>query len=383
MKIFTLDFDVNNYKSVQLCENVNADFYQMFDGTPVKNQWKTLEVKEYDDSKDYKTGDAPGAFIPMFNKKALDILLPIINDYIEILPFRFHDDCLYGINVLCLVDAIDYELSEYKTFRDGKRIMRFYKYAFIDDAIKDKEIFKITDLKRGDVFVSERFYNAVHENGLEGFDMKLVYDSEKKYEAINENKSAFCEVENKKDSDTRQIRGVKKHSEYPKCYGKDEACYRYVNELSKDKMQELIENEEFAYKAFGIPKTKDGERLARSISGVIDRFLEVGEYPMDYYGNNIAKLTTDIACLYGQAIILKYGWKWMAVGNQINQDDVFICVVSPDDKWINICDEYIKDIISRNNIGLGGENDNTVLLLFNMIGKVSNTSPEKKLTLLS
>lgn len=176
MKIYRLNFDVNNYKSIRLCENVNAQYYQMFDGTSLKDSWRIPKVMEYEEDKDLKTGDAPGFNIPVFNKKALDILFPLIKKDVEILPLQLKDELLYGINVLTIIDAIDYDLSEYRTFRDGKRIMSFKKYAFRDEMIKNKNIFKIIDLKRGEVFVSEIFFDYVRDNNLEGFKMELIYE---------------------------------------------------------------------------------------------------------------------------------------------------------------------------------------------------------------
>ncbi len=52
MKVYKLDFDVNNYKSIQLCEEISADYYQMFDGTSLKNRWKKLKVKYYEEDKE-------------------------------------------------------------------------------------------------------------------------------------------------------------------------------------------------------------------------------------------------------------------------------------------------------------------------------------------
>lgn len=40
--------------------------------------------------------------------------------------------------------------------------------------VTGNNIFKITDIPRGDVFVSEDFYNTVINNGLKGFKMELV-----------------------------------------------------------------------------------------------------------------------------------------------------------------------------------------------------------------
>ena len=41
---------------------------------------------------------------------------------------------------------------------------------------------------------------------------------------------------------------------------------------------------------------------------------------------------------------------------------------------------YMLKILTKNNIGLNGENDNTILLLFNMLEDIDNKPTEKKFT---
>ena len=177
MRVYKLDSDVNNYKSIQLCDTVDSDYYQMFDGTRIKERWETLEVKYYEEDKELKVGDSPGFNIPVFSRKALSVIYPMINNDVEILTFRLNDEVLYGINVVAVIDAIDYEQSEYRMFSDGNRIMAFKKIMFRDDAIKGRNIFKTVDFPRGDIFVSEDIYNVILNNHLEGFKLLLVYDN--------------------------------------------------------------------------------------------------------------------------------------------------------------------------------------------------------------
>ncbi len=66
---------------------------------------------------------------------------------------------------------------EYTTIPTGE-IFWFDKYAFKEETIKDKNIFKSTEEPLGKAFVSEEFKRLVIENNLTGFDLKLVWDSE-------------------------------------------------------------------------------------------------------------------------------------------------------------------------------------------------------------
>lgn len=128
--------------------------------------------------KNLELGDAPGFIFPVFSKRALDCLSGLINKDVEVLPLVFDEQEFFGINVITVLDAIDYENSIYRTYCDGKRIMTFKKYAFISSVIKDVPIFKIKDEKTRYAFVSEDFKNKVEENNLLGFQFELVWNNE-------------------------------------------------------------------------------------------------------------------------------------------------------------------------------------------------------------
>lgn len=51
MKIYKLSFDVDNFENIEVCQNVSADFYQMFDGTSLKKTWEMIEVKRMEPEK--------------------------------------------------------------------------------------------------------------------------------------------------------------------------------------------------------------------------------------------------------------------------------------------------------------------------------------------
>ena len=128
--------------------------------------------------KGLKLSNAPGFSIPVFDKKALDILLPMVENEIEVLPLLCEEREFFAINVIKVLDCVDYDKSKYRTFRDGKRIMAFEKYTFKLDDIKGSNIFKIIDEPRRKPFVSDEFRDKVLETGLTGFKFKLVWDSE-------------------------------------------------------------------------------------------------------------------------------------------------------------------------------------------------------------
>ena len=180
MKIWQLNFELDEYDNLMPIKAFTIEEIQSFDGRSHLNQWKPIPVKRMEPDKGLKLSDAPGFAFPVFSRRALQCLKPIISKNVEILPLDFDEQEYYGINVITVLDAIDYEKSIYKTYRDGKRIMAFKKYAFVSDIIKGNAIFKISDEKTRYAFVSDEFKQIVENNYLLGFKFRLVWDSEEK-----------------------------------------------------------------------------------------------------------------------------------------------------------------------------------------------------------
>lgn len=93
------------------------------------------------------------------------------------MPLKNSEKEFYLINIIRVIDCIDYEKSVVKLFSDGT-IMCFKKYAFIESKVSGLDLFKIKDEPVRMPFVSDEFKNAVDAAGLEGFKFKLVWDSE-------------------------------------------------------------------------------------------------------------------------------------------------------------------------------------------------------------
>ena len=85
----------------------------------------------------------------------------------------------YAINVVQVIDCIDYKKAECIRFKSSNRVMDFTKYAFKPEMVKGKHIFKIPEHPRAYVLVSDEFRNRVLNSGLEGFHFEELWDSEK------------------------------------------------------------------------------------------------------------------------------------------------------------------------------------------------------------
>ena len=176
MKIWQLCFDVNNYANLQAIPPLTADEIQSFNGSKKLADWSPRRVEPIEI--DLELGDAPGFTIPVFSQKACDVLVPLMEHDVELLPLTCSKGAFFGVNVTNLLDVIDYENSVFRRFSDGKRIMAFQKYSFrVCNALNKCNIFKITDEPTRRAFVSDRFKTAIDKNGLKGFSLRLVWDN--------------------------------------------------------------------------------------------------------------------------------------------------------------------------------------------------------------
>ena len=178
MKIWQLNFELDKYDNLIPIKDFTVEEIQSFDGRSHLSQWKPIQVTRMEPEKGLELSDAPGFTFPVFSKKAWHCLETLISKNVEVLPLDFDEKEYLGINVITVLDAIDYEKSIYKTYRDGKRIMAFKKYVFLPDVIANVSIFKISDEKTRYAFVSDEFKQIVEKNNLSGFKFKLVWDSE-------------------------------------------------------------------------------------------------------------------------------------------------------------------------------------------------------------
>lgn len=182
MKIWHLDFELDEFDNLIPVEELSLDEIQSFNGSSKRELWNPIAVKKMEDK---KLSNAPGFYshIPVFDKVTLETVKDLIEDYAEALPLVCNEGEFYAINVVEVLNGIDYDKAQFKTFRDGKRIMRFEKYAFIENAIVKKHIFKIIDEPLRKPFVSDEFRQRIVDHGLKGFKFELVWDSEKSYHA--------------------------------------------------------------------------------------------------------------------------------------------------------------------------------------------------------
>jgi hypothetical protein len=148
-------------------------------GGPIADSWvpRAVHLFVYEGEEAKPLGDFPSLFggvPPVFSKRAIEILNPLIADSTEILPLMGLEGEFSVVNVIDVVDCLDHQRSEYIRFESSGRIMHIEHYVFKKDYLKNKHIFRIPEEVVSAVFVSDAFKTLVEQNRLEGLIFKKV-----------------------------------------------------------------------------------------------------------------------------------------------------------------------------------------------------------------
>lgn len=80
-------------------------------------------------------------------------------------------------------------------------------------------------------------------------------------------------------------------------------------------------------------------------------------------------------------VIKEYGWTWKYL--DFGDDSHGIYLVSPREYYCCPPLYFLTKILLSQNIGLDERNDNTVMLLFNMLEGIENQKPQSKFQVIS
>lgn len=172
MTIYRIVPDSDTYHSLSIIDSEHVEIFRQFTGKSLAHSWFPVQVRIF---RAKKSGDFPSllSHVPIFSERALQILRPLISNSLEALPLKCDFGKFYAANILDVVDCLDDSLANIERFSSG-RIMAIERYAFKEDCIEGKHIFKIPETALQDVLVSDNFKSLVEENGLLGLEFKQV-----------------------------------------------------------------------------------------------------------------------------------------------------------------------------------------------------------------
>lgn len=179
MKIWEISVSNDNYEQFYLLHKKDYKVFidEGFVGEKMSQKLPSaIEIeKVYDGKKSDNPYLSPGVLV--VSDRAKKLLVPHLKEnLVELIPLKQQNDYYYAINVLNMLDALDYKNSKIVKFSDGK-IMDFKKFSFHEHMVKNQIIFKIPELKRTKIFVTDEFIRLINNSDLVGFNFKLVWSS--------------------------------------------------------------------------------------------------------------------------------------------------------------------------------------------------------------
>jgi len=102
---------------------------------------------------------------------------PALTDHGELLPLECPDADLWVFNALRLIDAVDENASTLVRFSSG-RILNIERHVFHPDRVQDVEVFKLPQMPRGWLYVTDDFVSRAASAGLRGVGFEQVWEQE-------------------------------------------------------------------------------------------------------------------------------------------------------------------------------------------------------------
>lgn len=141
-------------------------------------------------------------------------------------------------------------------------------------------------------------------------------------------------------------------------------------------------NEEIskAYDLIKVDKSLSPSETVRRIREYIDTVLDEDAF-FDKDDSFLRDFSVTLGALWGACVCKQYGWNWLGLKEEFDEDLAFY-VVSPNNRYCIPPFGFIYRIVNKNNEGFDGKNDNTIVLLFNMLEGIEMRSTNLSYTVL-
>ncbi|NDV93765.1 hypothetical protein D0T84_02375 [Dysgonomonas sp. 521] len=147
----------------------------------------------------------------------------------------------------------------------------------------------------------------------------------------------------------------------------DTGTFIEVNDIDEEIRLAILEEESKALELLSINKNNNQKEIVKKIREYVD-FLLSGD--INGYDEQKKKdISITLGSAWGMAVCETYGWKWQGLREEDEEYAAFF-VVSPHGKFCCPPFGFIFNILNGANAGFDGKNDNTIMLLFNMLDNV-------------
>jgi hypothetical protein len=162
-------------------DDADVTIYERFNGQPMASDGQPVAITaaDEDDETALLADHALLGIVPVFTVRAVEVLLDFLRPNGELLPLRYGRAEYMAYNVTRVVDALDESRSKLMRFRDSGRVQLIQEYVFWPERVAGLSIFKIPQLIKAFVFVTDPFVERVKGARLTGFDFRKVWTAQK------------------------------------------------------------------------------------------------------------------------------------------------------------------------------------------------------------
>jgi hypothetical protein len=178
LKVYRLQTDTERYCSFALVDETKSGIYHSFDGRSLRSSWEPLSITaaDEDDAAAEMADFGLLGTIPIVSERTVEVLRDLTVRCCEFLPLAFSRQAYFALNVMTVVDALDEKRSTLTRFSDGA-VMSVQDYVFRLDSLNRVVIFRIPQLLRAYVFVTQHFVDRVRRARLTGFRFTELWTS--------------------------------------------------------------------------------------------------------------------------------------------------------------------------------------------------------------
>ena len=141
-----------------------------------------------------------------------------------------------------------------------------------------------------------------------------------------------------------------------------------VTDLTEDLFVVVKEKQQEGVCILQIMDNETPKQTVKKIREYVDSLLS-----KKHSEDELEEYALQLGAVWGDMVNREYGWQWKYI--DFGNEEKGVCIVSPKTYYCCSPFSFLTKILLGENEGLDGKNDNTVMLLFNMIDGIENKKP--------
>jgi hypothetical protein len=155
------------------------EVFLSFDSKPLRSRWQPISVELVAPDQRHpppKPADFPwlGSHALVMKPRAREALGEFLEGYGELLSLQCQDTQLWIFHCLTILDALDFHTTDLTRLPSGG-IMELISPVFIPNVIEGKALFKIPQMLRSQLFVTDEFVERVSATSLTGLEFRQLW----------------------------------------------------------------------------------------------------------------------------------------------------------------------------------------------------------------